>query len=81
MIAISQRRGKTTDMPAMATTCPTCGGPLEDYRQVLANHDGLVRDGVCFFWADNDYTCSNRAVRRARREEARARRAEWEGPR
>lgn len=71
MIAISQTRGKSTDSLAMATTCPTCLGPLEDYRQVLANHDGLVRDGVCFLWADNDYTCSNRAARRRIRAERR----------
>lgn len=37
--------------------CPACGRPLRDLRAKLYNALAIEKEGVCFLWADDAYTC------------------------
>lgn len=46
--------------------CPRCRGPLRDLRGTGFNTRAIEREGTCFWWAEDAYTCVT-ALREVRR--------------
>lgn len=47
----------------MPYPCPRCKGPLLNFLHTGFVDSGLKRDGVCFQWAEDKFTCNNHKMR------------------
>lgn len=50
-----------TDAPE---ECPSCGALLHDLRSMGFNALKMVREGLCFLWADGQYNCATEQRKR-----------------
>jgi hypothetical protein len=44
--------------------CPTCRGPLRDLRDAVPLAVDALREGMCFWWADDGYTCVSKRAQK-----------------